>query len=217
MEKVGVNRTVIKAITGTKPKIPTKPPTKPLRPGGPLYTRRLPTKKNPLGETHAEAAARLKEIGFKPKDSVADIQGATRVAKPVAKPAAKPAAKPVATPTAVPPIKPVATTPVVKPTTATKFTPEKIKELNLRDQKFAAKFWVNQPKDMKDSMLRIIDGSRSKGVLSLSIDKQGQSRLSAYRILAQENGYKMGPFKVNPESGTVQANLVWVGKPRSVK
>jgi len=205
MEKMAVPKSLFKKT----PKIPTavpKPPKVPTAPEMPGREAYLPRRLNETPEiphlidsTHPLYGKGVK--GY--RDA------------PLSQPAAMPV-KP-AQPAAVPPTKPVATTPAAKPTTATKLTPERIKQLRIRDQKFADKFWVNQPKDMKASMLKIIDGSRSKGVLSLSIDKQGQPRLSAYRILAQESGYKMGPFKVNPQSGTVQAKLVWVGKPRGVK
>lgn len=230
MEKMAVPKSLFRKT----PKIPTavptpsKVPTAPEMPGREAY---LPRR---LGETPEIYDAR-KAAGGK-MDMKTDFPHLIDSTHPLYgkgvkgyrdAPLSQPAAMPVkpAQPAAVPPTKPVATTPAAKltttpaakPTTATKLTPERIKQLKSRDQKFAAKFWANQPPGMEDTMLKIIHRSKSKGVLSLTGNLKDQNRLSAYRILAQQNGYKVGPFRMNPESGTAQAKLVWVGKPRAVK
>ena len=79
-----------------------------------------------------------------------------------------------------------------------------------RDQLYAAKFWENQPKGMREVMAANIETALKKGqfasfVSPNGLDEKDKAKLSAYRQLARDLGYEMGQFTAHPESHTVSA------------
>jgi hypothetical protein len=88
-----------------------------------------------------------------------------------------------------------------------------------RDEAYSMMFWSKEkPDSLKDTMKDILNGSFKTGVISIfagaekhengfELEQESKEKLSAYRILAEELGYIIGPYKYNEKSGNVQATI----------
>ncbi len=81
-----------------------------------------------------------------------------------------------------------------------------------RDVAHATRFWLRQPKGVREAMEQSIRAAVGVGTLSLFIDPSGitnsdRDRLSAYRVLAQELGYEVGDFVINHSAHTATAPI----------
>lgn len=88
-----------------------------------------------------------------------------------------------------------------------------------RDEAYSMMFWSKErPDDLKDAMKDILNDSLKTGTVSIfagaeesengfELEQESKEKLSAYRILAKELGYIIGPYKYNEKSGNVQATI----------
>lgn len=84
-----------------------------------------------------------------------------------------------------------------------------------QDMDYAARFWTrSQPTGMRENMMTIIESSANQDPPQLAsfIDPSGitekdKEKLSAYRVLAEEIGYEVGPYVLNKRSHTALAPL----------
>ncbi len=79
------------------------------------------------------------------------------------------------------------------------------------DLELAAQFWrEDRPRGLREAMKEnIVEASRS-GRFAIAIDRKGQSddetlKLAAYKMLAMELGYEIGPYQFHANSGTATA------------
>lgn len=74
------------------------------------------------------------------------------------------------------------------------------------DEEYSRRFWdKGQPKEMRSTMIGILESSIQNGHFSSFVDPSGiteydKEKLSAYRILARELGYTIGQFSFNKKS-----------------
>jgi len=84
---------------------------------------------------------------------------------------------------------------------------------NEEDRLYASKFWnQHQTRGLRENMIENIKTAEKGGSFSLfvspiGITKTDKEKLSAYRVLADEIGYKIGGFKFNKKSYTAQASI----------
>jgi hypothetical protein len=82
-----------------------------------------------------------------------------------------------------------------------------------RDLEYAARFWRgNQPSGLRETMQTNIEHACLHGQLASAVSPHGMTeddkqKLSAYRVLAGELGYLVGPYKFHKGSGTVTAPI----------
>lgn len=81
-----------------------------------------------------------------------------------------------------------------------------------RDLNYASRFWRRQPPGMKNTMEENIRQAEKAGTFNVFVDRSGiteydKEKLSAYRELAQQMGYKIGQFQYNERAWTVSAPI----------
>ncbi len=82
-----------------------------------------------------------------------------------------------------------------------------------RDLIYAKRFWShNQPRGLREVMIENVLDSEKHGFLgcfvsSEGIDETNKEKLSAYRVLAQQMGYKLGKFIFNRPSFVAMAHI----------
>ena len=84
-----------------------------------------------------------------------------------------------------------------------------------QDMDYAARFWArSQPTGMRENMMTIVESSANQNPPQLAsfIDPSGitekdKEKLSAYRVLAEEMGYEVGPYVLNNRSYTALAPI----------
>ena len=88
-----------------------------------------------------------------------------------------------------------------------------------RDEAYSIMFWQqHQPDGLKEAMIENIQNAIKLGEIGhfvaatktnkgFDIEQSDKEKLSAYRILAKEIGYEIGPYKVNERSGNVTAKI----------
>lgn len=81
------------------------------------------------------------------------------------------------------------------------------------DAEYARRFWDRgQPNGMRSTMVDILESSIQRESFGSFVDPSGiteydKEKLSAYRMLAQELGYKIGKFTFNKKSYSVTAQI----------
>ena len=93
------------------------------------------------------------------------------------------------------------------------------REIN-KDEAYSMFFWSkNQPRGLRDSMLDTIRRALASNSLDIfvsatknsagtfELDKSSKEKISAYRILALELGYKIGPASYKESVGVVTAPI----------
>jgi hypothetical protein len=90
-----------------------------------------------------------------------------------------------------------------------------------KDESYAEEFWQKQPAGLKEAMEQNILAAIKAGIFSMfvapeegktfqdteSIDEESKRKLSAYRVLAKEIGYEIGPFTLNKNAHSVKATI----------
>lgn len=88
-----------------------------------------------------------------------------------------------------------------------------------KDQSYSDDFWSKRhPEGYKEAMMETIKIEITRGIFAnfvsgtktsngFELDEESKEKLSAYRILADEMGYVIGPFKYNENAGTVEAEI----------
>src|SRR3989339_183899 len=87
-----------------------------------------------------------------------------------------------------------------------------------KDADYAQRFWdKGQPKGFREVMIGNLHNSikegENEGVFRCSVSPQGindtdKEKLSAYRVLANELGYDMGPYQFNANSYIASAKII---------
>jgi hypothetical protein len=90
-----------------------------------------------------------------------------------------------------------------------------------KDEAYSMLFWQkDQPPGLREAMEQSLDTAIQKGVFSTFVggterpdggfefDQDSKEKLSAYRILARERKYQIGPFRYLHGSGTAQATII---------
>jgi hypothetical protein len=80
------------------------------------------------------------------------------------------------------------------------------------DYEYAATFWAKQPKAMERTMMDIIEHAAQEGTFWLFVDQErmtdeDKERISAYRVLAKQMGYRLGGFSHQPGEPTGRAPI----------
>lgn len=82
-----------------------------------------------------------------------------------------------------------------------------------KDAEYARQFWERgQPEGMREAMIRnIVDAATTgtKGIFagSAGFDERDKQKMSAYRELAREMGYEIGPFQLDRPTGVASAAI----------
>ena len=81
-----------------------------------------------------------------------------------------------------------------------------------KDAEYSKRFWEGQPDGMREAMIENIKSAASSGTFSMFAIMEGFSekdkeKMSAYRSLAKEIGYEIGPIKLNRQTGTASAEI----------
>jgi hypothetical protein len=82
-----------------------------------------------------------------------------------------------------------------------------------RDLEYAARFWRGErPSQLRETMKKIIESAYAQGQFAYAVDSNGLSetdkeKLSAYRVLANELGYNIGPYELHKTSWTVTSPI----------
>jgi hypothetical protein len=90
---------------------------------------------------------------------------------------------------------------------------ETISESEAKDSEYASRFWQNnQSPGLREAMQDNIQSRAESGSFGIFVDSQGitesdKEKLSAYRQLAREMGYEIGPFRFNANSYTATAEI----------
>ncbi len=92
------------------------------------------------------------------------------------------------------------------------------------DEAYSMMFWAQKrPEGLREAMEQYLDSAIKTGEFSsfagatktpegkVELDQDSKEKLSAYRMLAREKGYAIGPFKYNEGATTVQAPITKAG------
>lgn len=101
---------------------------------------------------------------------------------------------------------------------------EKSREVD-RDEEYSIMFWKHtkerglNSEAVREQMLKSLEVGIQSGIFSIFVnvrktpkgevdfDEETKEKLSAYRMLAKEKGYSIGPFQYHEKSGTAQAQI----------
>jgi hypothetical protein len=89
----------------------------------------------------------------------------------------------------------------------------RISEEDARDYEYATRFWKRgQPETMRQNMTEIIEKAVQEGTFYLFVDQEemtdeDKERISAYRVLAKQIGYRVGGFTHQPGKPTACAPI----------
>lgn len=81
-----------------------------------------------------------------------------------------------------------------------------------KDEVYSEQFWDHQPEGMREAMIENIESAAQKGSFSIfaghnGIEDHDKEKMSAYRFLAKELGYVVGPFYYNKSTYVVNATI----------
>jgi hypothetical protein len=87
-----------------------------------------------------------------------------------------------------------------------------------KDGEYSKKFWEKgKPEGLREAMIENIISATNTGFIGIFVSLDGytendKEKMSAYRVLAKEIGYEIGPYKLDRKTGVASADIRKIAK-----